>query len=142
MGVGSRFFEFRWFTCPDSADSAVVRPAAIPDPAATHSDNPTARRNRRTRTRYALVRNVLYRAQGFGGITGSGLTVNLSSAGVLFTTAHLLPRGQSVDLAISWPVRRDGGVPVELRIRGLVARSDEGWAAVAIDEHEFVEAVA
>jgi len=69
--------------------------------------------------------------------TGEGKTVNISSRGVLFTCRHNLQAGRRVKLSISWPVPLNDKCGLTLMVRGRVVRSEEGRAAVEIQQHEF-----
>lgn len=86
-----------------------------------------------------MERQVRYQVLGKRGLedTGEGKTVNLSSCGVLFTCRHDLQRGRRVQLCISWPVRLNDECALKLVVRGWVVRSEEGRAAIEIQQHEF-----
>jgi len=96
-------------------------------------------RDRRHPERYPMERQVRYQVLGKRGIeaTGEGKTVNLSSRGVLFTCRHELQRGRRVELYISWPVLLNDECALKLVVRGRVVRSEEGRAAIEIQQHEF-----
>lgn len=68
---------------------------------------------------------------------GAGKTVNMSSNGVLFTTDGFLIPGRRVELAISWPAQLNSKVALKLVARGRVVRSEDGVAAVEIQQYEF-----
>jgi hypothetical protein len=68
---------------------------------------------------------------------GEGKTLNISSAGALFTTQTALPEKQVVELAVSWPARLNGLLPLNLVIRGRVIRSHQTQAAVRIEQYDF-----
>ena len=68
---------------------------------------------------------------------GCGATVNMSSAGIWFTTDQPLSLGVEVELAMNWPVLLDGSLPMKLLIFGSVLRSNDRGAAVAIERYEF-----
>lgn len=68
---------------------------------------------------------------------GEGKTVNVSSCGVLFTCRHDLQPGRRVKLWISWPVPLNDKCALKLVVRGRVVRSEEGRAAIEIQQHEF-----
>jgi hypothetical protein len=67
----------------------------------------------------------------------SGKTLNMSSSGVLFTTAQPLLPGRRVELAIDWPAQLDNKCPLKLVARGRVVRFDGDRAALEILQHEF-----
>ena len=69
--------------------------------------------------------------------TGTGSTIDLSSSGILFTTQSLLRRSTRVALHITWPVRMDHDVPLELFAEGKVVRTAQSRAAVQYDQIAF-----
>lgn len=66
-----------------------------------------------------------------------GATIDLSSAGVLFTTTQILMPGNRVELLINWPVPLNDKCNLILVARGRVARVDEGRVAAQIQQYEF-----
>ena len=96
-------------------------------------------RDRRQSGRYPMERRVRYQVLSKRGIedAGEGKTVNLSSCGVLFTCRRDLERGRRVKLCISWPVSLNDKCALKLVVRGRVVRSEEGHAAIEIQQHEF-----
>ena len=86
-----------------------------------------------------MDREVRYTVTGRRGIEekGEGKTVNVSSCGILFTCQHHLAVGRKVRLCISWPVLLDEKVGLKLVVRGRVVRSEEGRAAIEIQQYEF-----
>ncbi len=68
---------------------------------------------------------------------GSGVTVNISSSGVCFTTEGQLPEGRMVELSVNWPARIDGTCPLKFVVLGRVIRSEDFLAAVRIEKYEF-----
>ena len=69
--------------------------------------------------------------------TGSGLTMDLSSGGILFDAGRPLPSGLNVELAISWPVMLHNVAPLQLVISGRIVRASGTRAAVRMTQHEF-----
>ena len=67
---------------------------------------------------------------------GLGNTLNMSSSGVLFTTESVLPEGERIELAVSWPVQLDG-VSLKLVLSGRLVRAEEMQAAMSIERYEF-----
>jgi hypothetical protein len=97
--------------------------------------------DRRGADRFPIERELRYkilsRKSGTEGDSGSGITVNMSSNGVLFTTdRHLLP-GRRLEVAISWPAQLNSKIALKLVARGRVVRSEEGRAAIEIHQYEF-----
>jgi len=62
--------------------------------------------------------------------------VNISSNGVLMTSAHELSPSTLISVVIQWPIAI-GNVPLALHIRGTVVRCDHGFVAVRIGTHEL-----
>ena len=94
---------------------------------------------RRASDRFPIEREVRYKIlnRKTGDEVGTGRTVNMSSNGVLFTTDGFLIPGRRVELAISWPANLNNTVPLKLVARGRVVRSQDGVAAVEIQQYEF-----
>jgi len=95
---------------------------------------------RRASARLPIEREVRYKVLGKGNVpthVGEGKTLNISSAGALFTTQTALPEKQLVELAVSWPARLNGLLPLNLVIRGRVIRSHQTQAAVRIEQYDF-----
>ncbi|HMD49840.1 MAG TPA: PilZ domain-containing protein [Bryobacteraceae bacterium] len=67
---------------------------------------------------------------------GAGTTVNISSGGVLFRSAQVLPTRCSVELALSWPFSLND-CALKLVMRGRVVRSDDQATAVQVTHYEF-----
>ena len=95
--------------------------------------------DRRHAIRFPIRCDIQYRVLGSkaGEQVGTGQTINLSSAGVLFTAAHVLPVKSRVQLSIEWPVRLDRECPLKMVVLGKVVRSEEGCAAVNIKHYEL-----
>lgn len=95
--------------------------------------------DRRTANRFPIEREVHFRTIGKRKITESGLgqTINISSAGVLFTTDRSLKPGHRVELAISWPAQLNASVALQLIAQGRIVRSGDGTAAITIQHYEF-----
>ncbi len=68
---------------------------------------------------------------------GQGLTVNISSNGVLFTTDQLLVPGRRLELNVSWPAQLNSKIALKLVARGRIVRCEEGRAAMEIQQYEF-----
>lgn len=94
---------------------------------------------RRGTSRFPVREDVRYRVvqSKSANLTGSGITLNIGSGGVLFTTEDRLPIGRTVELSVNWPARLDGICPLQFVAIGRVVRSEEGRAAVRIDRYEF-----
>ena len=97
--------------------------------------------DRRGADRFPIEREVRYkilsRKSSTEGESGAGLTVNMSSNGVLFTTDRYLLPGRRLEVSISWPAQLNSKVALKLVARGRVVRSEEGRAAIEIHQYEF-----
>ena len=72
-----------------------------------------------------------------GPLTGSGETVNVSSAGFAFRSSAPLAPGCRLELDVEWPAELDGHVPMKLVVTGKVIRVDGDIVCVTIDKREF-----
>jgi hypothetical protein len=70
-------------------------------------------------------------------VGGCGITLDIGSGGILFTTEDRLPMGRMVELSVNWPARLDGVCPLQFVATGRVVRSDADTAAVRIERYEF-----
>ncbi len=95
--------------------------------------------DRRHSDRFAIEREIRFRAlnKRGGEEAGEGKTVNMSSSGVLFTTAQILRPGRRIELAISWPAQLNNKCALKLVARGRIVRFDNGLAAMEIQQYEF-----
>ncbi len=94
---------------------------------------------RRGNGRFPIVREVQYRTLSSRAAleSGSGTTVNISSAGVLFISEAPLTPGKRLEVAISWPAQLDGKCSLKLVAKGKVVRCDGRHVAVQIEKYEF-----
>jgi hypothetical protein len=95
--------------------------------------------DRRTKTRFAIQRDLRYKIAGEGVvvIAGSGETINIGSGGVAFRAEQTLSPGGFVELSISWPVLLDETCPMRLVVFGRVVRCTGSTVACTIDKYEF-----
>jgi PilZ domain len=97
--------------------------------------------DRRGADRFPIEREVrfkvLSRKSSAESESGTGVTVNMSSNGVLFTTDHYLLPGRRLEVSISWPAQLNSKVALKLVARGRVVRSEAGRAAIEIHQYEF-----
>lgn len=92
----------------------------------------------RAGTRFPLALDVRYAAKSGKHLTvGSGRTSNLSSYGLTFAAARPLSAGQSLEVAVDWPVLLDGHVRMQLIVWGRVVRTSGTATEVTIHRHEF-----
>ena len=94
---------------------------------------------RRSNDRFPIVRDVRYKVLTSRGNpeTGTGKTIDVSSAGVLLSTQTPLTLGKKVELSISWPAQLDGKCALKLVARGRVTRCLGTEVAIEIDKYEF-----
>jgi len=95
--------------------------------------------DRRSSSRFPIDREVRYRVLNKKGNQdqGTGRTLNMSSAGILFTTDHVLLPGRTVEVAVSWPAQLNNACPLKLVARGRIVRFEPGKAAIEIHHYEF-----
>jgi len=93
---------------------------------------------RRGAARFPIEEEVRYKILNRSSASiGSGKTINMSSAGVLFTTEHFLSAGERLELSVNWPAQLDHKCALKLVATGRVVRSADGLAAIVIDRYEF-----
>ena len=92
---------------------------------------------RRSRTRFPIELGAHYTVDGGNDISATGQTVNISSNGVLITSAHEVSPDTSIRVVIEWPILIGNGRPLALHTHGTVVRSDNGLVAVRLSTHEF-----
>ena len=63
--------------------------------------------------------------------------MDVSSGGISFTTEDPPPLGQSLTLALNWPARRRGGIPLALVVVGRVVRHEADRAAMSFTRYEL-----
>ena len=67
-----------------------------------------------------------------------GLTLNLSSSGVLFESSESMPVGEVIEYFITLPTGQTQEEDVRLRCMGKVTRSHDRFAAATMERYEFV----
>jgi hypothetical protein len=107
----------------------MTRVDTLPEQGAPH--------NRRRNVRSDFEQEVRYVTLDGNKQTGVGMTVNISSGGVCFTTQSLLPVGTSVELSMNWPALMRDSSPIKLIIYGRVIRSGENKVVVTVGGHTF-----
>jgi hypothetical protein len=106
----------------------------------SQAQRPETRDERRSRQRFPIEQEVGYKIFGSHKSVvqvGLGMSLNMSSTGVLFTTESTLPPGERVELAMSWPVLLNDMLPLKLVARGRLVRSAGTQAAMSIEKYEF-----
>jgi hypothetical protein len=101
------------------------------------SVRPPAGEERRAAVRAQIVCPSRYETHGEPRQSGVGHTIDMSGAGIAFTTESLLPANTKITLYVTWPVRLEGGVPVELRAVGRLARTGATRAALQLERMSF-----
>jgi hypothetical protein len=94
---------------------------------------------RRTSPRFPFEQPVSYRVldAGLARPVSSGVTIDMSSAGILFHTPEPVDEGKRLELCVRWPVTLEGGCPLKLVAVGRVVRAELGRAAMRIEKYEF-----
>ena len=70
-------------------------------------------------------------------ISGVGLTVNMSSSGLLVTCQHSVPSGAQMEVLIDWPSLLNSSVPLQLVTSGRVVRSQPSSFVIEFASYEF-----
>lgn len=109
-------------------------PAGIEEPQAV-----TRTRDRRTGRRYEVSLKLRWKVSRRKRLleAGTGITVDLSSSGVLFEADRTLPIDGFVELSISWPVLLNNSLPMLLIVSGRIVRLSGNRVAIQILQHEF-----
>ncbi|MEO8098351.1 MAG: PilZ domain-containing protein [Acidobacteriota bacterium] len=95
--------------------------------------------DRRHADRFPIEREVRYRVlnKRGGDEAGDGKTLNISSAGILFTTEGMVLPGRRLEVSINWPAQLNNKCALKLVARGRVVRFEDGRAAMEIQQYEF-----
>jgi PilZ domain len=96
-------------------------------------------RDRRSWRRYAVALAVRWRLLLGKNVveSGAGMTVDLSSHGMLLEADRELRRGAGIQASIAWPVLLPNAARLQLVIGGEVVWTAGVRAAVLIRHHEF-----
>lgn len=105
--------------------------------ATTCTDTPKFFGDRRIKFRYPIKVDVQYRIGDAKGPAGAGRTVNIGSAGMLFTAEHRIAVGQKLELSLSWPAMLDGVTRLKLVATGIAVRYAGSAVAIRMLKHEF-----
>jgi hypothetical protein len=95
------------------------------------------RQERRRRIRFPIELGAHYTVDRRNDVSGTGQTVNISSNGVLITSAHEVSPDTSIRVVIEWPILLGDVSALALHIHGRVVRSDHGLVAVQFLRHEW-----
>ena len=106
----------------------------------TRTTNSISSPERRTHTRYPiqLALRFTVRPKGKPEVTGSGMSVDMSSVGLSLRSSLRLSSGESVLVDIDWPVPSGGGVPQHLVLCGRVVWTRGFSAGVSVWWHNYV----
>jgi len=91
--------------------------------------------DRRRSHRFRLSPSIRYR-QALGP-TRVGKLDNISGTGLLFHSESPLLEGRRIYVTVPWPYHHEGGCSLQLRIAGVVLRSNDSGTAVKIRSFEF-----
>ena len=94
---------------------------------------------RRTDRRYDLSLNVRWKLIRRRRVldSGTGITIDVSSGGLLLETDRELPSGLNIELSISWPVLLHNVAPLQLVVAGRVVRTTGQRIGIRMTQHEF-----
>lgn len=93
--------------------------------------------DRRRAIRFPLEMDLCYRNVVRRDSWNKGQSINISSSGLLMRTDDPLPQGMEIEVAIQWPKKLDDRVPLQLIVKGRVARVLQSGAAIEIQRFEF-----
>ena len=94
--------------------------------------------DRRSKVRYPVQLNVRYRATDpRNNISGIGLTLNMSSGGLLVMCQHDLRIGTRIEVQLDWPSKLNSTIPLKLVTVGSVVRSQSSIIAIKFCQYEF-----
>lgn len=93
----------------------------------------------RLHRRYPIRLKVHYKLLHHGIVTetGSGLTRNIGTCGVLFETDRPLPDGGEIVLEMVWPALLDGVRRLKLVVHGRIVRNEGKAIAVRFTAYDF-----
>lgn len=72
-----------------------------------------------------------------GSESGLGRAVDLSSSGLSFHADRRLRPQQTIWVAMDWPARLDGNIPLQLVIAGKIIRTEGTLTVLRFNNHEF-----
>ena len=149
LANAARILGIRWNVLTFFATVSSTLPMSYALPFAIHVDwfvqtGPDSRlssqtiEDRRRKSRYPIALNVSYRGHGETPNTvGYGKTINISSSGILLAAGQALRPNTRVDLSIDWPFLLENEVPLQIWVRGRVARVHNDQVAITIENYEF-----
>jgi hypothetical protein len=94
--------------------------------------------DRRGTGRFPVREEIRYKlVQAKSKMAGTGITLNIGSGGILFTTEEQLPLGRLVEVSVNWPARLGGTCPLQFVATARIVRSEPNQCAVRIERYEF-----
>lgn len=93
--------------------------------------------DRRRAIRFPLEMDLRYRNGVRRDSWNKGQSINISSSGLLIKTEDRLTQGMKIEVAIHWPKMLDDRVPLQLIVKGRVARVSPVGVAVEVQRFEF-----
>ena len=94
-----------------------------------------ARPERRRHRRFSMELGLRYTLAS--GQTGTGEVINMSTGGLVFRGGIQLRAGELIQADLTWPFPLESGQSLELRVHGMVVRSDLMGTAVSISKYRF-----
>lgn len=96
------------------------------------------RLERRLKARYPVQLPARYRTLERGiEFAGVGLTVNMSSGGLLVTCRHEFKLGARMEVQVDWPSLLESTIRLQLVTSGRVVRSAPSAFAIEFASHQF-----
>ncbi len=95
--------------------------------------------DRRSKRRFPLRMGMWFRPAGLHipALWTAGESLNLSSTGLLFSSADAVSPGQQIEALIDWPARLNNRVDLRLALEGTIVRSTDEKTAMRVDRYEF-----
>ncbi|MGA7235495.1 MAG: hypothetical protein WBY44_07435 [Bryobacteraceae bacterium] len=94
------------------------------------------------RIQYPIALPVRYESETYGGVSGFGRTLAITTKTVTFASDQDLRVGLKIRLAILWPAKLHDGASLNLSMVGTIERCARGEVDVAVSRHEFEHAAA
>ena len=100
---------------------------------------PTPTKDRRFNQRFGVHMPIHFRVSQRGAASrwGSGVTGDVSSAGVRFRCRRPLPVGAHIEMIVDWPAMQEGNRPIHLHATGFIVRANGNEAAVRMTSCRF-----
>jgi PilZ domain len=92
---------------------------------------------RRLKARYPVQLPARYRSLDRERVAGVGLTVNISSNGLLVTCQHEIQLGTRMEVLINWPSLLESTIPLQLVTTGRVIRSGASTFVIEFAQYQF-----